>query len=111
MENNSLSHENELLDTRCWANVIEGLKYTFKVLVREAVEDVIMEKMYNATVEEKRLSAIELCERWNISRNTLRIWELNGIIKPLPVGGKKKVYSLADIHSAEANGYVKTVRV
>lgn len=101
-------NEITLLDTRCWAGVLEGLKYTFKGWVREVVEDVISEKMCNVNLEDKRLNVMELCKRWNISKNTLRNWEHNGIIQPLPLGGKKKVYSMADIHSAEVNGFVKT---
>lgn len=95
-------------DNMYWANALEGLKYTFKGWVREVVEDVITEKMCNANLEDKRLNVAELCKRWNISKNTLHTWEMNGVIKPLPLGGKKKVYSMVDVHSAEANGYVKT---
>ena len=101
-------HEITSLDTRCLENVVEGLKLTFKGLVREVVEEVITDKMCSVNLEDKRLTAAELCERWNISKNTLYNWEQNGVIKPLPLGGKKKVYSLADIHFAEINGFVKT---
>lgn len=104
----NINNELTLLDTRCWANVLEGLKYTFKGWVREVVEEVISDKMCNVNLEDKRLNVVELCKRWNISKNTLRTWEQNGVIKPLPLGGKKKVYSMADIHIAEVNGFVKT---
>jgi predicted DNA-binding transcriptional regulator AlpA len=103
-ENNKIT----LYDTRCWTNVLEGLKSTFKGWVREAVEDVISEKMCNVNLEDKRLTVVELCKRWNISKNTLYNWEKNGVIQPLPLKGKKKLYSMADIHSAEINGFVKT---
>lgn len=96
------------LDTRCWAIVLEGLKYTFKGWVKEVVEDVISDKMCSASIEDKRLTVVELCERWNISKNTLHNWEVDGVIKPLPLGGRKKVYSMADVHNAEENGFVKT---
>ena len=102
------NNEITLYDTRCWTNVLEGLKSTFKGWVREAVEDVISEKMCNVNLEDKRLTVVELCKRWNISKNTLYNWERNGIIKPFPLNGKKKLYSMADIHSAEINGFVKT---
>lgn len=98
-----------LLDKRNWANVLEGLRLAFKGVVKEAVEEVITEKMCNVNLEDKRLNAVELCQRWNISKNTLHNWEQNGVIKPLPLGGKKKVYSLSDVHSAEINGFVKTM--
>ena len=101
-------NEIALLDTGCWANVVESVKFTFKQWVREVVEDVISDKMCNAYLDDKRLTADELCERWNISKNTLHNWENKGVIQPLPLDGRKKVYSMADIHSAEINGFVKT---
>lgn len=103
------SQEVAVLDTRYLVRVVEWLKYTFKGLVREVVEDVISEQMSNVSLEDKRLTTEELCKRWNISKNTLHAWEKNGVIKPLPLGGKKKVYSLADIHYAEVNGFIKTI--
>lgn len=107
--NEVIVNGNPTLDTRCWSGVLEGLKKTFQGWVRDAVEDVISEKMCNVNLEDKRLTTIELCERWNISKNTLHNWELNGVIKPLPMGGRKKVYSMGDIHYAEENGFVKTI--
>lgn len=103
------SNEMTMLDTRCLTNVVEGLKYTFKGWVREVVEEVISDKICSANIEDKRLNVEELCERWNISKNTLHTWENNGVIKPLPLGGKKKLYSMEDIHNAESNGFVKTL--
>lgn len=91
----------------CWYGVLEGFKGYFKSIVKESMEEVIAEKMYTSNLEDKRLSTEELCERWNISKNTLHNWEQNGVISPLPIGGRKKLYSLADIHNAEACGLVK----
>lgn len=96
-----------LLNTRCWVDVVEGLKQTFKGWVKEVVEDVIDEKMCNANLEDKRLNAEELCKRWCISRNTLYNWERDGIITPLPLGGRRKIYSMRDILNAETEGLVK----
>ena len=39
MEN--IQSEITLFDTRCWSNVLEGLKYTLKGWMREVVEEVI----------------------------------------------------------------------
>ena len=105
MEN--IQSEITLFDTRCWSNVLEGLKYTLKGWMREVVEEVISEKMCAANIKDKKLTAVELCKRWNISKNTLHNWERNGVIQPLPISGKKKLYSMADIMNAEANGFVK----
>jgi len=103
------NNELTLLNTKCWVDVVEGLKYTFKGWVREVVEDVIDEKMCSANLEDKRLNADELCQRWNISKSTLRNWEKDGIIEPLPLGGRRKIYSMKDILNAEADGLVRKV--
>lgn len=104
---NNFNNEITLQDTRCWANVLESLKSTFKGWVREVIEDVISEKMCTANLKDKKLTVVELCKRWNISKNTLHNWEKSGVIQPLPISGKKKLYSMADIMNAEVNGFVK----
>lgn len=101
------NNELTLLNTRGWSDVVESLKYTFKNWVREVVEEVIDEKMVCANLEDKRLNAEELCKRWDISRNTLYNWERDGIIEPLPLGGRRKIYSMRDILNAESEGLVK----
>lgn len=101
-------NELTLLNTRCWADVVEGLKQTFKGWVREVVEDVIDEKMVCANLEDERLNAEELCKRWSITRNTLHNWERDGVISPLPLGGRRKIYSMRDVLNAESEGLVKT---
>ena len=99
--------ENDLFDTKCWTNVIDGLKYFIKGIVKEAVEEEFTDKMYAANLENKRLNTVELCERWNISKSTLIHWEKEGRIAPLPLGGRKKLYSMGDILNAEACGIIK----
>lgn len=61
------------------------------------------------SVENKTLTAKELCKRWNISDNTLRSRENDGIIHPLETGGKKKIYSMKDILKVETSGVYKMV--
>ena len=71
--------------------------------------------MLNKIAEEKAieniktLTAKELCQRWNISDNTLRSKENAGVIRPLETGGKKKIYSMKDIKNVEASGFIKGV--
>ena len=84
-----------------------GLRYAMKTIVKEAVEEVILEQNYKAIDEERTLTVRELCERWDISRNTLRSWEIDKKIAPLPLNGRKKIYSMKDILAAEAAGYIK----
>jgi DNA-binding transcriptional MerR regulator len=47
-----------------------------------------------------------LCKRWNINADTLHNWEKKGKIRKLPLGGRKKMYSLKDVLEAEASGLV-----
>ena len=86
-----------------------GLRYAMKQIVKEAVEEVILEQNYRAIDENRTLTTKELCERWNISPNTLRSWEIDNRIAPLPLNGRKKVYSMKDILAAESAGYIKNV--
>ena len=97
---------NDLFDTRCWINLIDGLRYFIKGIVKEAVEEELTDKMCNVNLEDKRLNTVELCERWNISKATLKHWEDDGRITPLPLGGRKKLYSMGDILNAEASGLI-----
>lgn len=110
MDNNLQTSQNgTMLDTRYLAYVMVGLKNAFKKMLKEAFQEVLSEQRSMTLEEDKILSARELCERWNISANTLRTYEHNLVIKPLPVGGKKKLYSMKDIHSAEESGFIKTI--
>ena len=59
---------NDLFDTRCWINLIDGLRYFIKGIVKEAVIEELTDKMCNVNLEDKRLNTVELCERWNIRR-------------------------------------------
>ena len=105
--NEVIVNGNPILDTRVWGGMLEGLKKTFQGWVRDAIEDVISEKMSNAVLEDRLLTVEELCERWSISKSTLYSWENKGIIKPLPMGGRKKVYSMKEVHEVEISGRVK----
>lgn len=95
------------LNTRCWVDVVEGLKITFKGWVKEVVEEVINDKIVSVNLEDKRLNTDELCHRWCISKSTLSNWEQQGIITPLPLGGRRKIYSMKDVLDAESEGLVK----
>lgn len=86
-----------------------GIRYAMKNIVKEAVEEVILEQSYKALEEDKTLTAKELCARWSISPNTLRAWEIDKRIAPLPLNGRKKIYSMKDVLAAEAQGYIKNV--
>ena len=94
-----------------------GFDAYMRKLIKEIVEKEVDNKMYNLmcriaeekSVENKTLTAKELCKRWNISDNTLRSRENDGIIHPLETGGKKKIYSMKDILKVETSGVYKMV--
>lgn len=86
-----------------------GLRYAMKSIVKEAVEEVFNERYHKTQDEDKTLTAKELCARWNICPNTLRTWEIEKKIAPLPLNGRKKMYSMKDVLDAEAQGYIKIV--
>jgi DNA-binding transcriptional MerR regulator len=52
------------------------------------------------------LTTGELCKRWNITPDTLHNWEKQGKIAKMPLGGRKKMYSLKDVEEAEVSGIV-----
>ena len=94
----------------------------FDALIKKYIEECVKKEVDNwlfnimskiaeekAIENNKTLTAKELCQRWNISDNTLRSKENAGIIHPLDTGGKKKIYSMKDIRSVEASGILKSV--
>ena len=85
--------------------LIEGARYFIKSIVREALEEVIEEKNYSPN-ETPVLTTEELCKRWCITADTLHNWEKKGRIAKLPLGGRKKRYSLKDVEEAETSGIV-----
>ena len=87
----------------------EGFVSFIKSIVKESMVEVINDRMYENVVLDQKLTAQQLCERWNISKNTLHAWEDKGIILPIRTGGRKKIYSLKDVRDVEVNGYVKNV--
>ena len=99
----------------------EPVDYGFDAYMRKLIEEIVKKeidnKMYNLmcriaeekSVENKTLTAKELCKRWNISDNTLRSRENEGVIHPLETGGKKKIYSMKDIINVETSSVYKMV--
>ena len=94
-----------------------GFDAYMRKLVEETVKKEMDNRMYSLmckiaeekSVENKTLTAKELCKRWNISDNTLRSRENEGVIHPLETGGKKKIYSMKDIINVETSGVYKMV--
>lgn len=98
---NTVNISNPMTDN--WSG-LEGIVSFLKYIVKQSVEEVIQNKMYENIVLDQKLTAQQLCERWSISKNTLHAWENKGIIFPIQTGGRKKIYSLKDVKEVEANG-------
>ena len=99
----------------------ENNKFSIDAYINKYIEECVKKEcndwlfnMMSKIAEEKAveniktLTAKELCQRWNISDNTLRSKENAGIIRPLDTGGKKKIYSMKDIKNVEASGTYKS---
>ena len=82
------------------------LRNWFKGIVKEALEEILDERTNYPITETPLLTTQELCKRWNITPDTLHNWEKKGIIDKMPLGGRKKMYSLQDVEEAEASGIV-----
>ena len=86
--------------------LIPRLRNWFKGIVKEALQEILDERTYSSITETPLLNTQELCKRWNITPDTLHNWEKKGIISKMPLGGRKKMYSLQDVEEAEASGIV-----
>ena len=86
--------------------LLEEARYFIKGIVREAFEELWEEKNYSPITDTPLLTTEELCNRWNITPDTLHNWEKKGKITKLPLGGRKKMYSLKDVEEAEVSGLV-----
>ena len=81
----------------------EAIKTLIEKEVRKCVNEVFEEYDSIRRFEHSTISSDELCKRWNRCKNSLRNLEKEGIIAPLPVGGKTKVYSMTAVLEAEQN--------
>ena len=94
----------------------------FDALIKRHIEECVKKEVDNwlfnmmskiaeekAIENKKTLTAKELCQRWNISDNTLRSRENEGVIHPLETGSKKKIYSMKDVLNVETSGGYKMV--
>mgnify|MGYP002514151240 FL=1 len=82
------------------------LRNWFKSIVKEALEEILDERTNYPITETPLLTTQELCKRWNITPDTLHNWEKKGKITKMPLGGRKKMYSLKDVEEAEVSGIV-----
>ena len=86
--------------------LLNGARLFIKGIVKEALKEIIDEKNYSSITDTPLLTTEELCNRWHITADTLLAWERKGKITKMPLGGRKKMYSLKDVEEAEASGLV-----
>ena len=106
MKNTVINLSNYPIGMRGMDCLLEEARYFIKWIVREAIEEVWDEKNYSPITNTPLLTTEELCRRWNITADTLHNWEKKGKIAKMPLGGRKKMYSLKDVEEAEVSGIV-----
>ena len=106
MRTELINLSNNPIGMRGLDGLLEEARYFIKGIVREAFEEIWDEKNYSPITDTPLLTTGELCKRWNITPDTLHNWEKKGKITKMPLGGRKKMYSLEDIKAAEASGII-----
>ena len=101
MKTELINLSNYPINMRGLDGLLEEARYFIKGIVREAIEEVWEEKNCSPMTDTPLLTTQELCKRWNITPDTLHNWEKKGIISKMPLGGRKKMYSLQDVEEAE----------
>ena len=106
MSSKTVNLSNYPIGMRGMDGLLEEARYFIKGIVREAFEEIWDEKNYSSMADTPLLTTVELCKRWGITRDTLHNWEKKGIITRVPLGGRKKMYSLKAVEEAEVSGLV-----
>ena len=106
MKTDVVNLSNYPIGMRGMDGLLEEARYFIKGIVREAFEEIWAEKNSSPIRYTHLLTTDELWKRWNITPDTLHNWEKKGKITKMPLGGRKKMYSLKDVEEAEASGIV-----
>ena len=106
MKTDVINLSNYPIGMRGMDGLLEEARYFIKGIVREALEEILDERKDYPITNTPLLNTEELCKRWNITPDTLHNWEKKGKISKMPLGGRKKMYSLKDVEEAEASGIV-----
>ena len=106
MKTNVINLSNYPIGMRGMDGLLEEARYFIKGIVREALEEILDERKDYPITNTPLLNTEELCKRWNITPDTLHNWEKKGKISKMPLGGRKKMYSLKDVEEAEVSGIV-----
>lgn len=102
------------MDVNVKSNYLEGfedilndLGKIIKSMVKKSVEDEIRFQMEQQNKLNSTITREDLCKRWGCCKNTIMNKEKEGLLYPLRVNGKKKVYSMNDIINLEMGGNLK----
>ena len=106
MKTDVINLSNYPIGIRGMDGLLEEARYFIKGIVREALEEILDERKDYPITNTPLLNTEELCKRWNITPDTLHNWEKKGKISKMPLGGRKKMYSLKDVEEAEVSGIV-----
>ena len=106
MKTDVVNLSNYPIGMRGMDGLLEEARYFIKGIVREALEEILDERKDYPITNTPLLNTEELCKRWNITPDTLHNWEKKGKISKMPLGGRKKMYSLKDVEEAEISGIV-----
>ena len=106
MKTDVINLSNYPIGMRGMDGLLEEARYFIKGIVREALEEILDERKDYPITNTPLLNTEELCKRWNITPDTLHNWEKKGKISKMPLGGRKKTYSLKDVEEAEVSGIV-----
>ena len=106
MKTDVVNLSNYPIGMRGMDGLLEEARYFIKGIMREALEEILDERKDYPITNTPLLNTEELCKRWNITPDTLHNWEKKGKISKMPLGGRKKMYSLKDVEEAEVSGIV-----
>ena len=88
-------------------DILNNLGKIIKSMVKKSVEDEIRFQMEQQNKLNSTITREDLCKRWGCCKNTIMNKEKEGLLFPLSVNGKKKVYSMSDIINLEMGGNLK----
>jgi ribosomal protein S25 len=81
---------------------MSSIKLMVKSFLKEILEEIMGESLSESVCKTKTISSDDLCDHWGISKNTLRNREKEGIISPIAIHGRKKMYSMRDVMEIDA---------
>lgn len=100
---------NEVPNFDFFGELGERIKNYIRVEVKRKIEEFFEDYEQLKKCQQSTINSNDLCKRWGRCKNSLRNMEKVGIIQPLSVGGKTKIYSMEDVLNVEMNGGLRRV--